>query len=90
MIEILDEDGNALPSPDPGSDVANLIYLLEYGRKRGFRIGPVVTVGIVTAQVLDVRQARILAEETGARPPAMDSDMAIVLGLDADTADGDR
>jgi hypothetical protein len=51
-----DEDGNALPVPSPDSDLSQLIALLEYGRKRGFRIGPTVQVGSITTQIADLRQ----------------------------------
>lgn len=54
--EVVDDDGNVIPPPLVGSDVAQLIYLLEYGRKRGFKIGPTVQVGDVIAQVTDLRQ----------------------------------
>ncbi len=54
--EIIDDDGNVLPPPEPGSPVAQIIYLLEYGRKRGFRIGPRVQVGDTVAEVMDLRQ----------------------------------
>ena len=32
-----DEDGNAVPVPSAESDLAHLIQLIEYGRRRGFR-----------------------------------------------------
>lgn len=51
-----DEDGNAVPLPPAESDLAQLIQLLEYGRKRGFRIGPTVQIGRLTVQVADLRQ----------------------------------
>ena len=52
-----DEEGNDLPVPPVDSDVGQLIYLLEYGRKRGFRIGPTVQIGNVIIQVSDLRQS---------------------------------
>ena len=52
-----DEEGNDLPVPLADSDVEQLIYLLEYGRKRGFRIGPTVQIGNVIIQVSDLRQS---------------------------------
>lgn len=52
-----DEEGNDLPVPPADSDVGQLIYLLEYGRKRGFRIGPTVQIGNVVIQVSDLRQS---------------------------------
>ncbi len=55
--EVIDEDGNVLPPPEPGSPVGQLIYLMEYARKRGFQIGPNVQVDGVIVQVRDLRQA---------------------------------
>lgn len=77
--DILDDDGNILAPPEPGTDTANIIYLLEYGRKRGFRIGPVVKVGEVTVQVADIRQAK--QEAPGDAPPDIEpgSDMDVLL-----------
>ncbi len=60
-----DEDGNALPVPPPESDLATLIQLLEYARRRGFRVGPTVKVGSIVTQVQDMRQ-----DETGRDLPA--------------------
>ena len=54
--EVIDDDGNVLPPPEPGSPVAQIVWLLEYGRKRGFRIGPRVQIGDCVAEVLDLRQ----------------------------------
>lgn len=51
-----DDDGNDLPVPPADSDVGQLIYLLEYGRQRGFRIGPTVQIGNLIVQVNDLRQ----------------------------------
>lgn len=77
--EVLDDHGNALPPPEAGTDVANIIYLLEYGRTRDFRIGPIVKVGETTVQVLDLRQAS--QAERAAAPAELDpaSDMGIIL-----------
>lgn len=52
-----DDDGNELTPPSPDSDIGQLIYLLEYGRQRGFRIGPRVQIGDVVLEVADLRQA---------------------------------
>lgn len=54
-----DEDGNTVPVPPAASDLAQLIQLLEYGRKRGFRIGPTVQIGALTVQVADLRQDKV-------------------------------
>lgn len=57
-IDLTDDDGNAFPPPDPGSDVGRLIYLLEYARKRGFQLGPMVQIGDVVVQVRDLALAK--------------------------------
>jgi hypothetical protein len=51
-----DDDGNPLPVPDSKSEVGQLIYLLEWGRLRGFRLGPTIQVGDLIVQVRDLRQ----------------------------------
>ena len=51
-----DVDGNPLVSPTGDSDVGRLVYLLEWARRRGFRIGPTVRVGTLILQVQDLRQ----------------------------------
>ena len=51
-----DEDGNVVPVPPADSDLAQLIQLLEYGRRRGFRIGPTVKIGQLVTQIQDLRQ----------------------------------
>lgn len=52
-----DDDGNPLALPDAASDVAQLIYLLEWARIRGFRVGPTIQVNNLIVQVSDLRQA---------------------------------
>lgn len=82
--DIIDDDGNALAPPEPGSPVANIIYLLEYGRKRGFQIGPIVRVDGTAMQVRDLRQAAATAKEQRPAPDlALDPDMALLLGPDS-------
>jgi hypothetical protein len=84
-IEIVDDDGNELPPPEPGSPVAQIIYLLEYGRKRGFRIGPRVQVADTIVEVADLRQAAATAREAGGGPELPPgSDMAILLAQEGD------
>lgn len=58
-----DSDAVKLPRND---DVSRAIALLEWGRRRGFLIGPTVQVGDVIMQVQDLRQAKQegLAERT--------------------------
>lgn len=77
--EVTDDDGNTLPPPGPGTDVANIIYLLEYGRKRGFQIGPTLKIGETVLQVHDLRQAQ---QRAGESAPDIEpgSDMATLLG----------
>lgn len=80
--EITDEDGNELLPPEPGTDAANVIYLLEYARKRGFRIGPTLKVGETVLQVTDLRQAAQQAGDSAAPDLEPGSDMATLLGGD--------
>lgn len=61
--DIIDDDGNIIAPPEAGSTIHQLVWLLEYGRKRGFRVGPTVQIGDVIVQVRDLRQARDYAEE---------------------------
>ena len=53
MKKLIDADGNELPTPPDGSDVAHMIYLLEYCRRRKFKLGPLAQVGDVVIQVTD-------------------------------------
>ena len=78
--EIIDDDGNVLQPPEPGTDAAHAIYLLEYGRKRGFRIGPTLKVGELVVQVADLRQASQQAKDDHVPDLDPDSDMAVLLG----------
>lgn len=43
----------------PLHDVDHLMRLLKWGREQGIRIGPMVTIGEVSVQVTDVRQAKL-------------------------------
>ena len=77
---VIDEDGNELTPPEPGSTLAQVIYLLEYGRKRGFQIGPALQVGDIIVQVRDLREK---GPQQQSRPDVEPgSDMAKVLGLE--------
>lgn len=78
--EIVDEDGNELTPPEPGTDVAHIIYLLEYARKRGFKVGPALKVGETTIQVRDLRQEAQTAGEDERPDIEPGSDMAVLLG----------
>lgn len=82
--EVLDDDGNVLPVPGPESgDVEKAIYLLEYARLRGFRIGPTLKVGAIVTQVRDLRQEEKMShDQRDALAPDLvpGSDMALLLG----------
>ncbi len=80
--EIIDEHGNVLPPPEPGSPVANVIYLLEYGRKRGFCVGPTIQVGDTIVQVRDLRQEAQMKKDSSAPELEPGSDMSVLLGGD--------
>lgn len=84
--EVIDEDGNVLPPPEPGTPIAQIIYLMEYGRKRGFRIGPRVQVGDTVAEVLDLRQQIQISKAQRSETPDLvpGSDMAVLLGGDGE------
>lgn len=77
---VVDEDGNEMQPPEPGSALAQVIYLLEYGRKRGFQIGPALQVGDIIVQVRDMRIKETQHEHAPDVTPG--SDMAKVLGLE--------
>lgn len=53
-----DDDGFPVPQPVNGSDLADLMQLLLWGRKQGFAIGPMVRIGKIALQVADTRQQR--------------------------------
>lgn len=78
--EIIDDDGNVLAPPEPGTDAAHIVYLLEYGRKRGFQIGPTVKVGETVLQVVDLRQAAQQNKASTIPDIEPGSDMATLLG----------
>jgi hypothetical protein len=87
--EIIDEDGNVIAPPEPGSALSQIIYLMEYGRTRGFQIGPHVQFGDVIVTVKDLRQERAFAKDakrdTDAPELDPESDMALVLGAGSRT-----
>src|SRR5678810_422079 len=58
----IDIDGNPLAPPRADSDVADLIYLLEYARRNDYRVGPMIQIGRTIVQVRDLRQ-----DESGAK-----------------------
>lgn len=51
-----DEVGNPVLAVDPVSPAGQLVALLEWARRRGFRIGPLVKIDGLTVQVQDLRQ----------------------------------
>lgn len=53
---ISDFDGNELPAPEPGSDLANLLHVMMFGRRNQIQIGPYVRIGNITIQVRDLTQ----------------------------------
>jgi hypothetical protein len=53
--DIIDDDGNMIDPPPADHPVRAIVWLLEYGRTRGFRIGPTVQVGDTIVQVQDMR-----------------------------------
>jgi hypothetical protein len=81
--EVIDPEGNTMPPPEPGTPMAQAIYLLEYGRLRGFRIGPTIQIGDVILQVSDLRQqVQVQKAQKADAPPDIEegSDMAVLLG----------
>lgn len=50
------KDGVDLVPPDPTTPVGQLIYLIEWARIRGVRIGPAVQIGDLVIQIADLRQ----------------------------------
>lgn len=72
----LSSDGEPLVVPEPGTDVAHLIYLLEYARRRGFKVGPNVQLGSIALQVHDMRQI----EEGDLPDEPDDPDIAMLRG----------
>ncbi len=49
-----DEAGNTI-AIDPGSQVGQLVQLLEYCRARDFQIGPYVAIDGLVVQIVDLR-----------------------------------
>lgn len=62
--DLIDSEGNVIPPPDATSDVAQLIYLLEYCRQRSFVLGPTVQVRDVVVQVKDPTLERSRSAKT--------------------------
>lgn len=50
------KDGVDLVPPDPTTPVGQLIYLIEWARIRGVRIGPEVQIGDMAIKIVDLRQ----------------------------------
>lgn len=53
-----DEDGNDIPEVKPDSDLGQIMAFMEWGRRRGFVIGPTIQVGETIVQIADPK-ARI-------------------------------
>ena len=72
------QQGDELPAPAPGTDAADLIYLLNYCRRRGYKLGPTIQIGRIAVMVTDLRQI----EEADASPLAGpdDPDMELLRG----------
>jgi hypothetical protein len=72
-----DENGNPVLEVDPLSSAGQLVALLEWARRRNFKLGPMVKIGDVMVQVTDLRQ------EPGRRAPEeqLDPDVARIMGL---------
>lgn len=60
---VVTDEGDELPELDMKSDLGQLIHLLEYARRRGFKIGPTVQINQIIVQVAD------LSQQAGDRPP---------------------
>jgi len=43
---------------DTKADLDELMRLLTFGREKGFRIGPEVTIGCISVKVADLRQVK--------------------------------
>ena len=81
--EVIDDDGNVMPIPGAeAGDVEKAIYLLEYARLRGFRIGPTLKIGDIVMSVADIRQEREMTKEQRERVPDLvpGTDMHTLLG----------
>lgn len=79
-----DEAGDPVVAPSPetavGEAVAAIKQIMEWGRKRGFQIGPEVQVGEVVIRIRDLRQAKDLA-----KPGAKEQDIWEEHGLNSDS-----
>lgn len=56
-IDVPDENDDGDPIEFANDDVKAMIALLEYGRRRGFRFGPVIKIGSVELQAVDLRDS---------------------------------
>lgn len=66
----------------PDDDVMRAIHLLEWGRRKGVRIGPILEVGDVKMQVNDIRQLGV--EKLGGKSGPVDMGPYAEQGLDPD------
>lgn len=79
--DIIDDDGNLIAPPPPDSPVAQIVWLLEYARKREFQIGA-IQIGDTIVQVRDLRQ-NAAPQQGRVVDLDPDSDMAKILMPDA-------
>lgn len=59
------DEGDDIPKAPPGSDLEQLITLLEYCRIREFRLMGPVQIGALAVQITDMRQVEAIG--SGAR-----------------------
>ena len=78
--DVIDDDGNIIDPPPPDHAVRAIVWLIEYGRRRGFLIGPTVQVGDVIVQVRDLRLEAEREPRATPDTPASDSAFAELLG----------
>jgi hypothetical protein len=53
-----DADGDPLPMPAENTDLADAIQLLEFCRRKGYVVGPMLRVGKLVMQIVDIRQRK--------------------------------
>lgn len=68
-----DADGDQLPMPAENSDLADTIQLLEFCRRKGYVVGPMLRVGKLVMQIVDIRQRK--REGLTGEPPADKTDI---------------
>lgn len=76
--EVLDDAGNIIAPPEPGSPIAQIVWLLEYARKRDFHI-PKVQIGDTVVHVTDLKQTQAGGQERITQDLDPESDMGKIL-----------